>query len=60
MEWHWHHVTAVDSDDGSGTKISLFRDRKFDRNADSEKGNCDFLMGCDVGMSHPDVGGACV
>ena len=55
MQWHWHHFTAVDDDDGSGTKIFLFRDKEFDRNVDSEKGNYDYLMGCDVDTSHPEV-----
>lgn len=57
MEWHWHHFTAVDQDDGSGTKIFLFKDKQFDRNVDAEKGNYDFLMGCDIDTSHPEVRG---
>lgn len=55
MEWRWHHFTAVDGDEGAGPQIFLFRDKAFDRNVDSEKGNYDYLMGCDVDTSHPEV-----
>ena len=55
MEWHWHHFTAVDQDDGSGNKIFLFKDKQFDNNVDDEKGNYDFLMGCDIDTQHPEV-----
>ena len=55
MEWHWHHFTAVDHDDGSGTKIFLFKDEQFDSNVDDEKGNYDFLIGCEIDMQHPEV-----
>ncbi|MES3035584.1 MAG: alpha-amylase [Gemmatimonadota bacterium] len=57
MEWHWHHFTAVDQDDGTGTKVFLFRDKQFDTNVDDEKGNYDFLMGCDIDTQHPEVRG---
>ena len=57
MEWHWHHFQAVDSDTENGYQIYLFEGKQFDPNVDGEKGNFDFLMGCDVDMDHPEVVG---
>ncbi len=57
MHWHWQHFQAVDQDDGHGTTIYLFDGKSFDVNVDGEKGNFDFLMGCDVDMDHPEVVG---
>ncbi|MEM6839311.1 MAG: alpha-amylase [Cyanobacteria bacterium P01_C01_bin.120] len=60
MEWHWWHFSSVDydadtEDDGA---IFLLEDKAFDTEVDLEKGGFDFLMGCDLDMSHPEVQGA--
>lgn len=60
MEWHWHHFQAVDQHDEFGYHIYLFEGKAFDANVDGEKGNYDFLMGCDVDMDHPEVFGELV
>jgi alpha-amylase len=57
MEWHWHHFQAVDQQGDDGYHIYLFDGKQFDPNVDGEKGNFDFLMGCDVDMDHPEVVG---
>ena len=57
MQWHWHHFQAVDQSDEDGYHIYLFDGKQFDRGVDGEKGNFDFLMGCDVDMDHPEVVG---
>ena len=57
MEWHWHHFQAVDQQGEDGYHIYLFDGKQFDPNVDGEKGNFDFLMGCDVDMDHPEVVG---
>lgn len=57
MHWHWHHFTAVDQDDGTGTKIYLLKGKQFETDVDREKGNYDFLMGCDLDTRHPEVRG---
>ena len=57
MQWHWQHFQAVDQHDGEGYYIYLFDGKQFDANVDGEKGNYDFLMGCDVDMDHPEVVG---
>ncbi len=57
MQWHWHHFTAIDHDDGTGTKVYLFKDKQFSTNVDDEKGNYDYLMGCDIDTQHPEVRG---
>lgn len=60
MEWHWHHFTAVDHDAGDGTKVWLFKDKQFSSHVDGEKGNYDYLMGCDIDTDHPEVRGELV
>ena len=55
MQWRWQHFTAVDHDAGDGTKVWLFGDKRFASNVDGEKGNFDYLMGCDIDTSHPAV-----
>lgn len=59
MEWHWQHFTAIDhnmNDEGSNA-IYLFEGAGFDDNVDLEKGNFDYLMGCDLNTDHPEVKG---
>ncbi len=59
MEWHWYHFDAIDHDAADPDKdaIYLFKGKSFDENVDQEKGNFDFLMGCDVDVKHPEVFG---
>jgi alpha-amylase len=57
MEWHWWHFDAIDYnvDNQQQKAIYLIKDKTFDRNVDLEKGNFDYLMGCDLDMDHPEV-----
>ena len=57
MEWHWYHFDAIDynADNPDQHAIFLFKDKSFDQNVDLEKGNYDFLMGCDIDVKHPEV-----
>ncbi len=55
MQWHARHFTAVDHDDGSGSKVYLLGDKEFAVGVDAEKGNFDYLMGCDLDVQHPEV-----
>jgi alpha-amylase len=59
MEWHWYHFDAIDYDSGNPDEhaIYLFKGKGFDENVDLEKGNYDYLMGCDVDVRHPEVRG---
>ena len=57
MEWHWWHFDAIDynADNQQQKAVYLIKDKTFDRNVDAEKGNFDYLMGCDLDMDHPEV-----
>ena len=57
MEWHWWHFDAVDQNDYNQgeTAVYLLKGKSFDQNVDSEKGNFDYLMGCDLDMENPEV-----
>jgi alpha-amylase len=57
MEWHWWHFDAADYNVyNQGEKaIYLFKGKAFDNQVDLEKGNFDYLMGCDLDMDHPEV-----
>ena len=57
MEWHWYHFNAIDHNENHPDQkvIYLFKDKSFDQNVDLEKGNYDFLMGCDIDVKHPEV-----
>lgn len=59
MEWHWWHFDAIDynSYDTNANAIYLLKGKEFDRNVDLEKGNFDYLMGCDLDMENPEVTG---
>ncbi len=59
LEWHWWHFNAVDynvyaPDDFKA--VYLFEGKQFDDAVDLEKGGFDYLMGCDLDLSHPEVG----
>ena len=59
LEWHWWHFDAVDYNayDDDSDAIYLFKDKQFDDEVDLEKGSFAYLMGCDLDMQHPEVGG---
>ncbi len=59
MEWHWWHFNAVDYnayEQGDFEAVYLFEGKFFDDAVDLEKGGFDYLMGCDLDLSHPEVG----
>ena len=55
--WHWWHFTSCDHNNLIDRKdvIYLFEGKEFDDNVDHEKGNFDYLMGCDLDINNPDV-----
>lgn len=55
FKWHWYHFNAVDSCSIPGNAIYLFEGKHFDNDVDHERGNYDFLMGCDIDMNDPEV-----
>jgi alpha-amylase len=59
MEWHWWHFDAIDynSYDTNTNAVYLLKGKEFDQNVDLEKGNFDYLMGCDLDMENPEVTG---
>ena len=59
MEWHWWHFDAVDynSLDPAYQAVWLIRDKGFEDKVDLERGNYDYLMGCDLDIDHPEVQG---
>ena len=59
MEWHWWHFDAIDYNayNEGENAVYLLQDKEFDQNVDLEKGNFDYLMGCDLDMDHPEVVG---
>jgi alpha-amylase len=56
--FQWDH-TCFDGtdwdDEGKKKSIYLFADKHWDSDVDSEDGNYDYLMGCDLDMSNPAV-----
>jgi alpha-amylase len=59
LEWHWWHFDAIDYNafNQGESAIYLLKGKSFDRNVDLEKGNFDYLMGCDLDMDNPEVVG---
>ncbi|MBD1844973.1 alpha-amylase [Cyanobacteria bacterium FACHB-63] len=57
MEWHWWHFDAIDYDEYEKQRqaVYLLKGKEFDENVDLEKGNFDYLMGCDIDINHPEV-----
>lgn len=57
LQWHWGHFNSVDHNvfDENKKAIYLFEGKRFDDNVDQEKGNFDYLMGCDMDINNPDV-----
>jgi len=57
MEWHWWHFDAIDYNaykEGENA-VYLLKGKSFETNVDCEKGNFDYLMGCDLDMENLEV-----
>ncbi len=59
MEWHWWHFDAIDYNvyNEGEDAIYLLKGKSFDTDVDQEKGNFDYLMGCDLDMQNSEVQG---
>jgi alpha-amylase len=59
MEWHWWHFNAIDYNvyNEGEDAIYLLKGKSFDEDVDQEKGNFDYLMGCDLDMRNSEVQG---
>ena len=59
MKWHWWHFDAVDYDgyNPGDHHIYRFKDKQFESMVDLDKGNYDYLMGCDLDMEQDEVKG---
>jgi alpha-amylase len=57
MKWNWWHFSAVDSNslNPDYDAVYLVKGKEFDGEVDLEKGNFDYLMGCDLDINHPEV-----
>ncbi len=57
LDWHWWHFSAIDDNELEDDKdvIYLFEGKKFDQDVDQEKGNFDYLMGCNLDINNPEV-----
>jgi alpha-amylase len=57
LVWHWWHFNAADYNvlDGEKEAVYLFEGKMFDDSVDLDKGNFDYLMGCNLDMNSPDV-----
>ncbi len=59
LEWHWWHFDAIDYNafNEGESAVYLLKGKSFDTNVDLEKGNFDYLMGCDLDIENPEVVG---
>jgi alpha-amylase len=59
MQWHWYHFDAVDHNQLRPGYNAIWKTQgaSFEINVDLEKGNYDYLMGCDLNINHPEVRG---
>ncbi|HCY75495.1 MAG TPA: alpha-amylase [Ignavibacteriales bacterium] len=57
LQWHWWHFNAINHNllDENKNAIYLFEGKKFDENVGKEKGNADYLIGCDLDFNNPEV-----
>ena len=57
LQWHWWHFNAVDTNtlEPDRRAVYLFEGKSFHDGVDLEKGNFDYLMGCDLDIANPDV-----
>ncbi|NJK99652.1 MAG: alpha-amylase [Spirulinaceae cyanobacterium RM2_2_10] len=59
FKWHWWHFDAVDYNSYEPNFQAVWRvaEKQFDTKVDWERGNFDYLMGCDLDIDHPEVRG---
>jgi alpha-amylase len=57
LQWRWWHFNATDANSlADGTPaVYLFEGKRFRENVDLERGNFDYLMGCNLDVDNPDV-----
>jgi alpha-amylase len=57
LKWHWWHFNAADYNafDDETDAIYLFEGKAFDESVDRDKGNFDYLMGCNLDINNADV-----
>ena len=57
MKWGWQHFDSVDynSYEPQVKAVWQVKDKPLENNVDGERGNYDFLMGCDLDLDHPEV-----
>ena len=57
LKWHWWHFNAADYNvlDGEKEAVYLFEGKTFDDSVDLDKGNFDYLLGCNLDLNNPDV-----
>ncbi len=57
LQWQWWHFNAADHHaiEDADDAVYLFEGKTFHENVDSEKGNFDYLMGCNLDINNPDV-----
>ena len=57
MKWNWHHFDSVDCNTLNKDYRAVWqvKDKPLETDVDGERGNYDFLMGCDLDLDHPDV-----
>ena len=57
MRWSWQHFDSVDTNslDPGARAVWQVEGKPLEGNVDSERGNYDFLMGCDLDLDHPEV-----
>lgn len=55
-QWHWENFSGVDYDAREKAHaIFNFADKGWEPKVDDEKGNFDYLMGCDLDMENPET-----
>ncbi len=57
LQWHWWHFNAVDTNAATGATdaVYLFEGKQFHDAVDRDRGNFDYLMGCNLDIVNPDV-----
>jgi alpha-amylase len=57
LKWHWWHFNAADYNafDDETDAVYLFEGKAFDESVNLDKGNFDYLMGCNLDINNPDV-----
>lgn len=54
--WNWKHFTGTDYDELShSSEILLFGNKHWNERVSSEKGNFDYIMGCDIDFTNQEV-----